>query len=134
GRPARQAQGRIFELIADRSREPERSRVRLEAARAYTAAGERDAARRMLTGIADDRAAPGTIAAGASATLVQVLIGEGKLDEAARRLADRRTDMAGDDYAALRRRLVLAYIQAGDLARADSALGADSTVDGLALG
>ena len=42
--------------------------------------------------------------------------------------------MAGDEYAALRRRLVLGYIQAGDLPRADSTLGADSTVEGLALG
>jgi tetratricopeptide (TPR) repeat protein len=133
GRAAREAQGRIFEQIAERSREPERSRVRLEAARAYTAAGERDAARRMLTGIADDRGAPGTIAAGASATLVQVLIGEGKLDEAARRLAEHRAEMGGEEYASLQRRLVLGYIKAGDLGSADSALSGDSTVDGLAL-
>jgi thioredoxin-like negative regulator of GroEL len=134
GRDARVAQGRALELLAERSPDAERARLRLDAARTYTAAGERESARRMLAGIADDRSAPGAISAGASTTLVQVLIGEGKLDEAARRLADRRVDMGGDDYAALRRRLVLAYIQAGDLARADSALGADSTVDGLALG
>jgi hypothetical protein len=73
------------------------------------------------------------VSAGASATLVQVLIGEGKLDEAARRLADHEVDLSSDDYAALRRKLVMGYINAGDLARADSALGADSTVDGLAL-
>jgi len=131
---ARQAQGRTLELLAERSGETERARVRLDAARAYTAAGDRDAAHRMLVGIADDRSAPGSVAAGASTTLVQVLIGEGKLDEAARRLAERHADMSGDEYAALRRRLVLGFIEAGDLARADSALGADSTVDGLALG
>jgi tetratricopeptide (TPR) repeat protein len=133
GRPAREAQGRVLEMIADRSPDADRARIRLDAARAYTAAGQRDAARRMLTGIADDRAAPGTIAAGASSTLVQVLIGEGKLDEAARRLAEHRSDMGADDYAALERRLVLGYVQAGDLVKADSALGSDSTVDGLAL-
>lgn len=133
GRSAREVQGRVLELIADRSREPERSRIRLEAARAYTAAGQRDAARRMLTGIADDRSAPGTIAAGASSTLVQVLIGEGKLDEAARRLAEHRGDMGGEDYGSLQRRLVVGYIQAGDLDHADSVLHGDSTVDGLAL-
>jgi len=134
GREARVAQGRVLELMAERSPGSEHARFRLEAARAYTAAGERDAARRMLVGITDDRNAPETIAAGASTTLVQVLIGEGKLDEAARRLAEHRADMGGDEYAALRRRIVLGYIQAGDLARADSALGADSTIDGLALG
>jgi tetratricopeptide (TPR) repeat protein len=133
GREGRQALGRALEDIADRTREPERSRTRLEAARAYTAAGQRDAARRMLTGIADDRGAPGTVAAGASATLIQVLIGDGKLDEASARLAEHRSDMAVDDYTSLERRLVRAYIQAGDLAHADSLLAGDSTVDGLAL-
>jgi tetratricopeptide (TPR) repeat protein len=133
GREGRQALGRALEGIADRTREPERSRTRLEAARAYAAAGQRDAARRMLTGIADDRGAPGTIAAGASATLIQVLIGDGKLDEASARLAEHRSDMAVDDYTSLERRLVRAYIQAGDLAHADSLLAGDSTVDGLAL-
>jgi hypothetical protein len=87
----------------------------------------------MLVGIADDRGAPGSISAGASSTLVQVLIGERKLDEAARRLAEHRGEMGGDEYAALQRRLVLGYIEAGDLVRADSTLGADSTVEGLAL-
>lgn len=133
GRDALVAQGRTLELMADRSPDAGQARLRLEAARAYTAAGERDAARRMLTGIADDRSAPGTISAGASATLVQVLIGEGKLDDAVKRLAEHRADMPGEEYAGLQRRLVLAYLQAGDLARADSTLGRDSTVEGLAL-
>jgi len=133
GQDGREALGKALEEIADRTREPERSRTRLEAARAYTAAGQRDAARRMLTGIADDRGAPGTIAAGASSTLVQVLIGEGKLDEAASRLAEHRAEMGVDEYTSLERRLVRAYIQAGDLAHADSLVAGDSTIEGLAL-
>jgi hypothetical protein len=134
GHDARVAQARALELLADRSADSDRARLRLEAARAYTAAGERDAARRMLVGIADDQSAPGAVAAGASSTLVQVLIGEGKLDEAARRLAEHRADMDGDEYASLRRRLVLGYIKAGNLAQAEATLGPDSTVEGLALG
>ena len=133
GRDARLATGRALELIAERSPEAERARLRLDAARAYTAAGERDAARRMLTGIAADRSAPGMISSGAATTLVQVLIAEGKLDEAARRLAEHRGDMGGEEYASLQRRLALGYVQAGDLARADSAMAGDSTVEGLAL-
>jgi hypothetical protein len=133
GREARLATGRALELIAARSPDAERSRLRLEAARAYTAAGERDAARRMLTGIADDRRAPGTIASGAATTLVQVLIAEGRLDEAAKRLAEHRGEMGGEEYASLQRRLALGYVQAGDLARADSTIARDSTVEGLAL-
>jgi tetratricopeptide (TPR) repeat protein len=133
GRDARVATGRLLELIAERSADPDRARLRLDAARAYTAAGERDAARRMLTGIADDRNAPGTVSSGATTTLVQVLIAEGKLDEAARRLAEHRGEMGGEEYGSLQRRLALGYVQAGELARADSALAGDSTVDGLAL-
>ena len=132
-RDARVATGRILELIAERSSESERARLRLEAARAYTAAGERDAARRMLIGIADDRDAPGTIASGATTTLVQVLIGEGKLDEAAQRLAAHRGEMGGEEYALLQRRLALGYVQSGQLPRAEAAIAGDSTVDGLAL-
>jgi hypothetical protein len=134
GRDARAAQGRALELIAGRSPPSQQARFRLDAARAYTQAGERDAARRMLVGIADDRSAPAAVSAGASSTLVQVLIGEGKLDEAARRLAEHQGAMPADEYAGLRRRLVLGYIGAGNLSRAESVLGADSTVDGLALG
>jgi thioredoxin-like negative regulator of GroEL len=133
GRDARLATGRALELIAERSPEAERARLKLDAARAYTAAGERDAARRMLTGIAADRSAPGTISSGAATTLVQVLISEGKLDDAARRLAEHRGDMGGEEYASLQRRLAAGWVQAGDLARADSAIAGDSTVDGLAL-
>ena len=133
GHDARVAQGLALELIAERSSEAERARLRLDAARAYTAAGERDAARRMLVGIANDDRAPGAVSAGASSTLVQVLIGEGKLDEAGRQLTAHKDDMAGDDYAALRRRLALGFVHAGDLARADSTVAGDSTVDGLAL-
>ena len=133
GRDARLATGRALELLADRSVDAERARLRLDAARAYTAAGEGEAARRMLTGIAEDRSAPGTIASGAATTLVQVLIGDGKLDEAATRLRDHRAELSSEDYAGLERRLALGYIRAGNLDRADSAIAGDSTVDGLAL-
>lgn len=133
GRDAREAQGRTLELLADRTTASERARLRLDAARAYSAAGRRDDARRMLAGIANDHEAPGPVAAGASTTLVQVLIGDGKLDEAATRLAQHRTDLSGDEYAALRRKLVVGFVQAGNLDRADSLLAGDSTVDGLAL-
>jgi hypothetical protein len=133
GHDARAAQGRALELLAERSAPSQQARYRLEAARAYTQAGDREAARRMLVGIADDPNAPSGVSAGASTTLVQVLIGEGKLDEAARRLAEQRKSLPGDEYDALRRRLVAGYIHAGDLSRADSVLGPDSTVDGLAL-
>jgi tetratricopeptide (TPR) repeat protein len=121
-------------MIAGRLPSVQASRVRLEAAQAYAAAGDRDAARRMLAGLADDRTAPSAVASGAAGALVTVLIGEGKLDEASRRLTELHPQMSGEEYAQLRRSLVAAYIRQGELARADSALGRDSTIEGFALG
>jgi tetratricopeptide (TPR) repeat protein len=133
-RDALLAQGRALEMIAGRLPSVQASRVRLEAAQAYAAAGDRDAARRMLAGLADDRTAPSAVASGAAGALVTVLIGEGKLDEASRRLTELHPQMSGEEYAQLRRSLVAAYIRQGELARADSALGRDSTIEGFALG
>jgi hypothetical protein len=131
---ARQAQGRLLEALADRSPEAQSSRLRLEAGQAYSAAGDRDAARRMLAGLADDRSTPSSVAADAATTLVGVLISEGQLDEASQRLGERRAAMSADDYDTLRRRLAAAWISQGNLSKAEAAIAADSSVEGLALG
>jgi hypothetical protein len=129
----KQAQGQILEALASRSPDAQSPRLRLEAAQAYSAAGDRAAARRMLTGLAEDRLAPASVSSDAGTTLVGVLIGEGKPDEAQKRLAELRPTLPADEYDALRRRVALAWVQSGDLARADSTMAADSSVDGLAL-
>ena len=130
---ARQAQGRVLEALAERSPAAQASRLRLEAGQAYSAAGDREGARRMLAGLADDRTLTGSVSSDAATTLVDVLIAEGKLDEAGQRLSERRTGMAVDNYDAVRRRLAAAWIRQGDLAKAESAVAADSSVEGLAL-
>jgi tetratricopeptide (TPR) repeat protein len=127
------AQGRALEAIATRTPEPQASRVRLEAAQAYSAAGELQSARRMLAGVEGEAGDPGQLSSGAASTLVEVLIGDGKLSEAQQRLEELRPKMASDDYFELRRRIAHGWLREGNLARADSVLGADSTVDGLAL-
>jgi tetratricopeptide (TPR) repeat protein len=130
---ARLAQGRALELIAGRLPAVQASRVRLEAAQAYSAAGDRDAARRMLAGLADDKTAPSAVSSGAAGALVTVLIGEGKLSEAGRRLKELRPQMSGEEHAELTRSLAAAYVRRGELDRADSTLGRDSTIEGFAL-
>jgi len=130
---ARRTEGMVLEAIAARSPGVEASRVRLEAARAYTAAGDRAAARRMLGGLADDRTTPGSVASGAATTLIGVLISEGKLDDATKRLAELRPTLPADDYDAIRRRIALGWMGQGNLERADSAIAADSSIEGLAL-
>ncbi len=127
------AQARALETLARRQLSPVASRTRLEAAQAYSAAGDREAARRMLSGLADDRSASGAVSSGATSALITVLIGEGQVEEAARRLAATKDQLSGEEYAELSRALVSSYIRQGQLDRADSALGADSTIEGLAL-
>ena len=96
------------------------SRVRLEAAQAYSAAGERDAARRMLAGLADDRTAPSAVASGAAGALVTVLIGEGKIDEAATPADGMRPQMSrGGVRPSSRGRSSLGYIRRASSTRAD---------------
>lgn len=129
----KQTEGHILEALAARSTASQSPRFRLEAARAYAAAGDRAAARRMLTGLADERAAPASVSSDAGSTLIGVLLAEGKTEEAQQRLAELRPTLAADDYDLLRRRLAMAWMRSGDLARADSIIAADTSVDGLAL-
>lgn len=130
---AKQAQGRLLEALAERSPDAQASRLRLEAGQAYSAAGDREAARRMLAGLADDRTASGSIATDAATTLVGVLISEGKLDEASERLDQRRSTMSADNYDGLKRKIAAAWIRQGNLAKAEAAIAADSSIEGIAL-
>jgi thioredoxin-like negative regulator of GroEL len=132
-RDSREAQAMTLEALAERSTGPLAARNRLDAAQAWSDAGKPEEARRVLGVLAADKGTPRDLAAGASVTLVGVLIDEGKTDDAARRLGSLQGTMPADEFANLRRRLLTAWIRAGQLARADSALAGDSTVDGLAL-
>ena len=112
----------------------DRARIRLEAARAYTAAGERDAARRMLAGIADDRARRDHRRRGVRARWSRSSSAKGSSTRPRRRLAEHRSDMSGDEYATLRRRLVAGLRPGGRPGDAPTRRSrGDSTVDGLAL-
>jgi tetratricopeptide (TPR) repeat protein len=130
---ALRARGRALELIADRSTDAAAARARLEAAQAYSSAGDRDAAQRLLTKLGESRPDAGDLPPGAASTLVGVLADEGKLDEASRRLEELAPGLRPDERAELRRTLVRGYVKAGELDRARKLLGTDSTADGLAL-
>ncbi|HEX2250851.1 MAG TPA: tetratricopeptide repeat protein [Gemmatimonadales bacterium] len=126
-------QGRLLEALAERSPDIQAGRIRLEAARAYAAAGDQSGARRMLGGLTERPAGPGTPSSEAAATLVGVLIDEGKLEEAEKRLNQLRATVSADQHEDLRRRLVVAWMRAGQLQRAAAMVAADSGVEGLAL-
>jgi hypothetical protein len=130
---AKQTEGMVLEAIAARSPEVQASRLRLEAAQAYTAAGDRAAAHRMLGGLNDDRPSSRSVASDAATTHVEMLISGGKLEDATTRLAELRANLSADDYDAIRRRIALGWMKQGNLERADSAIARDNSVEGLAL-
>jgi len=134
GTPAAlKARAMALEALADRSVGPAASRARLDAAQAYSDAGDRDGARRLLGGVAADSGAARGVASGAAAALIGVLVSDGKMDEAERRLEASRATMPADEYAALKRRVARGWIRAGQLERAERTIAADSSVDGLAV-
>jgi hypothetical protein len=130
---ALQVQGQILEAVAERSPGVQASRLRLEAAQVYSASGDRAGARRMLGGLAGDRSAPVSVSSDAAATLVGVLIEEGKLDEAEQRLQGLKRSVPAEEHDRMLRKLVAAWMRSGDLKRADSMIAVDSSVEGLAL-
>jgi len=129
---ARRVRALALARYAEMVPEPLAVRARAEAARAFLGAGDRVAARRVLAQVAADSTAPPDAQALAQSALVEALIDDGQLADAATRLAaDSR--LSGDDRAALRLKLARARIRRGELDLADSVLLGDSSVAALAL-
>jgi tetratricopeptide (TPR) repeat protein len=131
--PARVAYGRTLEAVSERTSGSQAQRLRLDAAQAYLDGGDRVSARRMLTGLADEGGTPANLAAPATATLVRLLVEEGKFEEAEQRLAGAKGKLPADDAADLTRRVALGWARSGKLDRADRMVAGDSSVSGLAL-
>ena len=133
GEAAHRVRGQVLEEMAARSLGASAARTRLEAARAYADGGDPVAARRMLALLAADRAAPPQLAASAAATLVGILVEEGDIAGAERRLSQLGGTFDAEERGALQRRVALGWIRKGDLDRAETLVSIDSTVEGLAL-
>lgn len=132
GRDAALVRGRALEALADRGA-AQRTRYLAEAARAYADAGEQNAARRMLARLASDPKATPDAAATAGVTLVGVLIAEGKLEEADRRLAALRPSLAVEEAERLTHQVARGWLRQGHLDRAEALVSADSSVAGIAI-
>ena len=132
GKDAAAARARTLEAMADRSGRVGAQRL-AEAARAYAEAGDQAAARRMLGRLASDPAAAPELAAMAGTTLVEVLVAEGRLDEADRRLSALQGAISADERERLTHQLARGLLHGGRLDRAEQLVAADSTVEGFAL-
>ncbi len=129
----RLAHGVTLDALADRSAGHDRTRFRLDAAQAFADGGDQASARRLLAALAADNTATPILAASATSTLVGVLVDEGKTEEADRRYRELAPHLGNEDRERLALRIAQAWIRAGRLARADTLIAADSSVDALAV-
>ncbi|HEU4827870.1 MAG TPA: hypothetical protein VFT04_01620 [Gemmatimonadales bacterium] len=126
---APRARALVLEELAERSTGVAASRARLEAARAYQEAGDREASRRMLGNIGPEAPVPGN----AAATLIGVLVDDGKAEEAERKLAELRPGIPTEEFQAINRRIAWGWVRQGNLDAAQRRMVGDSTVEGFAL-
>ncbi|HEX4627368.1 MAG TPA: hypothetical protein VH137_01140, partial [Gemmatimonadales bacterium] len=121
------ARGHALARFADLSTGPLATEARANAARALLEAGDKEGARRIVAQIEGQ----GGDAAIPIAALVEVLIGDGEVEQAEQKLAGAK-GLNGDDESRLRLEVARAWTARGDLDRADRVLGADSSVDAVA--
>ena len=133
GQAAALVRGQALEQVAARMSGAGASRMRLEAARSYADGGDASSARRMLAQLAADGTAPPDMAAGATATLVTVLLREGQVAEAERQLGALRQTLGDENAARLTLQVADGWVRQGQLERAEAVLAGDSTVEALAL-
>ncbi len=112
---------------------PLAARARAEAVRELVDGGDRGAARTVLERLAADSLAPGDAQAMAAAAVVDVLIADGQLDAAERRLGAGARVLGGEDQAALRLALARARVARGETDRAWALVRDDSSVAALAV-
>jgi tetratricopeptide (TPR) repeat protein len=130
---SRLARAAALDALADRSTGAERTRYRLDGARAYADGGDQTSARRLLSMLAADSAATPNLAASATSTLVGVLVDEGKVQEADRRYRELAPHLGSEDRERLALHIAQAWMRQGRLGRADTLLAADSSVDAMAI-
>lgn len=127
----RLAEARVHEALAGLAAPSEAGRHWLEAAQAYSEAGDSPSARRMLSQLTTATEVPREVAGPATLALVGVLVDEGKLAEAEAEFADLRDRMSPEERERLGRRIATGWLRAGELERAAVLAVADSSQEGF---
>lgn len=126
------ASGLALERLAKLAAGPAAERARLDAARAFAAAGDSRSAERVLRDVSVESGDEGR-AADAMGTLIGLMAQSGKVDEAERHFREWEDRLSGDDAAWLRNEIAASWIREGDLDRAEGVLAGDSTITTFAL-
>lgn len=128
GTPAAEgARGHALARFADLSTGALALRARTDAARALLEAGDKEGARKVVGQIE----AQGGDAGVPTAALIEVLIGDGDLEQAEQRFTGAK-GLTADDESRLRLELARGWTARGELDRADHILGSDSSVEAVA--
>jgi tetratricopeptide (TPR) repeat protein len=120
---AERARGHALARFADYSTGALAARARTDAARALLTAGDKEGAHQLVAQIQGQSGIP-------TAALVDVLIGDGDLEQAEQQLVG--SHLSPDDAVRIRLELSRAWTARGELERADRVLGADSSIDAVA--
>lgn len=129
----RLVEARVQESLAALAPASEAGGHLLEAAQAYSDAGDAAAARRMLGLLASATGVPSEVASSATVALVGVLVDEGRMADADSQFAALQGALNPEDRDRLARRVAAGWVRKGDLDRAAVLVAADSSVDGMAL-
>jgi tetratricopeptide (TPR) repeat protein len=130
---AARARGYAMERLSQLTEGRESEHARLAAAQAFADAGDLNRARRMLETLPDHPGEAQADAAAAMATLIRVILGSGRLEEAETRFRIWEDRLSVDDARRLREDLGWEWIIRGDLERAERLLQQDSTISTQAL-
>ena len=128
GAEAHRVAAEALELLAQGQRGSAAAGTRIESARAYAAAGDVDAARRLLRVIADAAGTPAEVASAARATLIELAAAQGTPEEAARLLDRERGTLTEGESQRLARSVGFAWLRAGALDRAAAAVAGDASL------
>jgi tetratricopeptide (TPR) repeat protein len=127
-RAALVARGVVLGAVAERQRGLAAVRTRMDAARAFADAGREAEARGLLALVVADPEAPPNIATAASATLLGVLVAEGRAAEAESLLVVVAPTLTMDERDREARRIAMVWARRGEHARALALIQADSSV------
>jgi hypothetical protein len=128
GPGAQRAAAQAYETAAGHASADDARQLRIESARAYSAAGDRDAALRLLRMMAADTASGVEVRTAAAGATIELLVGEGNPAEAERLLDSSGAAIAGADRASLGRLIARGWLKRGELDRAAVAIAADSSL------
>ena len=128
---AQRAAAEAYEALAGMEPAAAAVATRVESARAYAAAGDAQAARRMLQPLAADPSADPAGRSAAIGVMIELAVRAGDPAAASRQLAADSAALTGSEREALGRRIAFGWLRRGELDSAAAAIRDDASLRGL---